>query len=142
METIEYTLIFVGLLLYLTVALTFTQYLLEPYFDPSLLLNSFSKIALKPGSIIRISFFVPENVEILLKKDTIYFTGYTVSPTLIRTLKETDILKNYSDDRIILNLKFTNEITLSGGYVYSLRVSCIELRMLKIEILEERKVSD
>ncbi len=131
-DSLEYALIFTCLTIFLASTLMLIE-IPEPTYSPTLLLSSICAVAFKPTSTITIRIYIPRDVTIWIDGYKIKFNGYPINYGLIEEYLKLELIREYSTDKIILNVKL-NSITLIGGRIYELKFTSTNIGIVKISI--------
>ncbi len=133
MDSLEYALLFTCLIAYLTLTISLIS-ILGPTFSPTLLLSAINSVAFKPLSTVTTRIYIPEGVVIKIHDNTIEFEGYTINFGVVREYLRFGLIREYRPNKVILNVNL-NQLILIGGRIYELKIYCVNVDSIQIDVI-------
>ena len=137
MSTLEYTLVFTGLVAYLMLSLSLVI-MPTPTFNLRVLLSAIASVAHRPTSEVAIRLYVPKGAIISIHDNVIRVEDYVISYGEVKDFISLGIVKSYNPQRLELDAKLSS-LRLTGPRLYVLKVSCPRAGHVFIKIIEVRR---
>ncbi|RLF21352.1 MAG: hypothetical protein DRN15_11335 [Thermoprotei archaeon] len=134
MSSLEYALVFTGLIAYLMLSLSLIT-MPTPTFSLRVLLSAIASVAYRPTSEVMIRLYVPKDVVVSIHDDIIELQGYIINYGEVRDFIRLGIVKSYSRQRLELGVKLS-PLRLTGSKLYVLRLSCPRAGQVLIRVVE------
>ncbi len=137
MNTLEYALVFTGLIAYLVLSLSLIT-IPAPMFSSRTLLSAIASVAYRPTSEVTIRLHVPKDVIVVIHGNVIEVQGYAINYGEVKDFISLGVVRSYSPQRLELNVEL-NSLRLTGPKLYVLKVSCPKAGHVLIKITEIRR---
>ena len=137
MSSLEYALVFTGLIAYLMLSLSLVS-LPTPAFNLKILLSAIASAAYRPTSEVTIRLYVPKGVIIAIHDRVIEVQGHVINYGEVKDFISLGIVKSYNPQRLELDAKLSS-LRLTGPRLYVLKVSCPRAGHVLIKIIEVRR---
>jgi len=138
MSTLEYALVFTGLVAYLVLSLSLII-IPTPMFSLRILLSTIASVAYRPTSEVTIRLYVPKDIIVVIHGNVIKVQGYVINYGEVKDFISLGMVKSYSPQRLELNVEL-NSLRLTGPRLYVLKVSCPKAGQGLIKIIEIQRI--
>ncbi|RLF21261.1 MAG: hypothetical protein DRN15_11495 [Thermoprotei archaeon] len=137
MSTLEYALVFTGLVAYLMLSLSLVI-MPTPTFNLRVLLSAIASVTHRPTSEIVIRLYVPKGAIIGIHDNVMGVENYVINYGEVKDFISLGIVESYNPQRLELDAKL-NSLRLTGPRLYVLKVSCPKAGNILIRIIEIRR---
>jgi hypothetical protein len=109
-----------------------------PSADIATLHSAIASVALKPGSKVVVSVYLPKTASITISGSTLTVTGSSIPIGYVMAMdRAVGIVSSATESSIAYKVRF-NDLSLAGGLTYTLSVECADLNNIAIKVLSYR----
>jgi hypothetical protein len=113
-------------------------YTTAPSADIATLHSAITSVALKPGSKVIVSLYLPKTASITISGSSLTVAGSSIPIGYVMAMdRAVGIVSSVSENSIVYKVRF-NDLSLVGGLTYTLSVECTDLNNVAIKVLSYR----
>jgi hypothetical protein len=113
-------------------------YTTTPSADIAALHSAITSVALKPGSRVVVSLYLPKTASITITNSILTVTGSSIPIGYVKAMdRAVGIVSSVSESSITYKVRLS-DLSLVGGLTYTLSVECVDLNDVAIKVLSYR----
>jgi LEA14-like dessication related protein len=113
-------------------------YTTTPSADIATLHSAITSVALKPGSKVIVSVYVPKATSITISGLTLTVTGSSIPMGYVKAMdKAVGLVSSVTESSIVYKVRLS-DLNLVGGLTYTLSVECSDVNSVTIKVLSYR----
>ena len=114
------------------------SYTTTPSADIATLHSAITSAALKPGSKVVVSVYLPKTASITISGSALTVAGSSIPIGYVMAMdRAVGIVSSATESSIVYKVRF-NDLSLAGGLTYTLSVECADLNNIAIKVLSYR----
>ena len=109
-----------------------------PSADVIALYSAITSVALKPGSKVIVSIYLPKTASMTISGSTLTVTGSSIPIGYVMAMdRAVGVVSSATESSIVYKVRLS-DLSLVGGLTYTLSVECADLNSIAIKVLSYR----